>query len=98
MATLLIPSPASDRQIVDCGNVAVFLKSTDPRLQRNLFFSEFVIAFGIYMDVICQAFPDRRENLDLYLAMMADFKERYGGTLFYEYLSKIVLFYHALSF
>ncbi|KAL1282097.1 hypothetical protein QQF64_000900 [Cirrhinus molitorella] len=36
LAALLLPSPAIDRQMVDCGDVAVFLKTSDPRLQRNL--------------------------------------------------------------
>lgn len=85
LASLLLPSPAIDRQMVDCGDVAVYLKTSDPRLQRNLSFGEFVIAFGIYRDVLCEVFPKRREELDLYLAMMADFNQRYGGTLFYEY-------------
>lgn len=71
--------------MVECGDVTLFLKTSDPRLPRNLSFSEFVIAFGIYRDILCQAFPDRREELDLYLAMLADFNQRYGGTLFYEY-------------
>lgn len=71
--------------MVDCGDVAVFLQTSNPRLQRNLSFSEFVIAFSIFRDILCQTFPDRREELDLYLAMMADFNQRYGGTLFYEY-------------
>lgn len=85
LAALLHPSPANNRQMVDCGHVAVFLKTSDPRLQHNLSFSEFVIAFGIYRDIIYQAFPDRKEELDLYLAMMADFNQRYGDTLLYEY-------------
>ncbi|MGL5501434.1 MAG: hypothetical protein ACRDCK_09865, partial [Plesiomonas shigelloides] len=84
LASLLLPSPAADRQMVDCGDVAVFLKTSDPRLQRNLSFAEFVIAFGIFRDTLCQAFPDRREELDLYLSMLMDFSQRYGGTLFYE--------------
>lgn len=36
LAALLLPSPAIDRQMVDCGEVAVYLKSSDPGLQRNL--------------------------------------------------------------
>ncbi|MGL5500148.1 MAG: hypothetical protein ACRDCK_03210, partial [Plesiomonas shigelloides] len=71
LASLLLPSPAADRKMVDCGDVAVFLKTSDPRLQRNLSFAEFVIAFGIFRDTLCQVFPDRREELDLYLSMLA---------------------------
>ncbi|KAA0717587.1 hypothetical protein E1301_Tti013802 [Triplophysa tibetana] len=85
LASLLTPLPASERQMVDCGDVAVSLKTSDSRLQRNLSFSEFVNAFGVYRDILCTNFPERREELDIYLAMMADFYQRYGGTLFYEY-------------
>nr|XP_055074593.1 uncharacterized protein LOC129454107 [Misgurnus anguillicaudatus] len=85
LAALLLPSPAVDRQMVDCGDVAVYLKTSDPRLHRNLSFCEFVTAFGTYRDIMCQVFPERREELDIYLAMLADLNLRYGGTLFYEY-------------
>lgn len=83
LASLLLPLQAVDRKMVDCGDVAGFLKTSDPRLQCNLAFFEFVIAFSIFRDILCQSFPERREELDLYLAMMADFNQRYGGTLFY---------------
>lgn len=87
LAALLLPLLAIEQQMVDCGDMAVFLKTSDPRLQRNLSFGEFVIAFGIYSDILCQTFPDRREELDLYLDMLADFSQRYGGTLFYNITS-----------
>ena len=85
LASLLVPSPTIDRQLVDCGDVSVFLKNSDPRLLKNLPFGDFVIAFGLYRDVICSVYPDRRIELDTYLAIMADFNLRYGGTLFYQY-------------
>ncbi|XP_041920582.1 uncharacterized protein LOC121684588 [Alosa sapidissima] len=85
LASLLLPSPAVDRQLVDCGDVSVILKNSDPRLSKSLSFCDFVIAFGMYRNVLCSAFPDRRLELDTYLAMMADFNQRYGGTLFYQY-------------
>ena len=34
---------------------------------------------------MCQVYPDRRLELDAYLAIIADLNQRYGGTLFYEY-------------
>ncbi|KAL2102236.1 hypothetical protein ACEWY4_001404 [Coilia grayii] len=61
------------------------LKASDSRLQRNISFGEFVIAFGVYRDILCQAYPERREEMDSYLATMANFSQCYGGTLFYEY-------------
>lgn len=77
LATLLLLSPAADWKMVDCGDVAVLLKTSDPRLQHNLSFGEFVIAFRLYRDILCQSYPESREELDLYLAMMADFSQRY---------------------
>ena len=53
LAGLLLPSPAIKRQWVDCGDVSVLLKTTDPRLTCNLSFGEFVITFGIYRDIMC---------------------------------------------
>lgn len=85
LASLLLPAAPIDRQLVNCGDVSVILKSSDPRLLKNLSFGEFVVAFGVFRDVLCGTFPDRRAELDNYLAMLADFHLRYGGTLFYEY-------------
>ena len=34
---------------------------------------------------MCQVYPDRRAELEAYLAIIADLNQRYGGTLFYEY-------------
>ena len=34
---------------------------------------------------MCQVYPDRRAELDAYLAIIADLNQRYAGTLFYEY-------------
>ena len=47
--------------------------------------TEFNVAFGVYRDIICEAFPDRRAELDTYLAIISDLSMSYGGTLFYEY-------------
>ncbi|CAC5415469.1 unnamed protein product [Mytilus coruscus] len=43
-------------------------KESDIRLQRNLSMDEFVIAFGRYKRIMGTAFPNRNEELDLYLA------------------------------
>ncbi|XP_063054526.1 uncharacterized protein LOC134448797 [Engraulis encrasicolus] len=85
LASLLLPASPIDRQLVNCGDVSVILKTSDPRLLKNLSFGEFVVAFGVFRDVLCGAYPERRAELDSYLAMLADFHLRYGGTLFYEY-------------
>ena len=79
-----LPSPAIERQWVDCGDASVLLKTTDPRLTRNLSFGEFVISFGIYRDIQWQVYPERRIELDAYLVIIVDLNQRYGGPLFYE--------------
>ena len=40
---------------------------------------------GVFRDVICEGFPERRVELDTYLAIIADLALSYGGGLFYEY-------------
>lgn len=57
----------------DCGDVAVFHKTSAPRLQRNLSFAQFFIAFDTYRDNQGHVFPDHREELETYLVMLADF-------------------------
>ncbi len=61
------------------------LKDNDPRLSKTLTLAEFIVAFGVFRDVICEVFPSRRAELDTYLAIIADLSLTYGGTLFYEY-------------
>ncbi len=61
------------------------LKDNDPRLSKMLTLAEFIVAFGVFRDVICEVFPSRRAELDTYLAIIADLSLTYGGTLFYEY-------------
>ena len=42
-------------------------------------------AFGIYKNVMCQANPSRREELDMYERDIVDMGYEYGGKGFYEY-------------
>ena len=44
----------------------------DLRLKRNLTIAEFLTAFGKYKRVMCQAFPNRRDELDSYEANIID--------------------------
>ena len=86
LAALLIPyysGPMNndDRLSVDsCHN-----RKPDPRLNRNLSLNEFMKAFGIYKNVMCQAYPSRREELDMYERDIVDMGYEYGGKGFYEY-------------
>lgn len=61
------------------------LKDSDPRLSKTLTLAEFCVAFGVYRDCVCEVYPQRREELDSYMAIIADLARSYGGSLFYEY-------------
>ena len=86
LAALLIPyysGPMNndDRLSVDsCHN-----GNPDPRLNTNLSLNEFMKAFGIYKNFMCQAYPSRREELDMYESDIADMGYECGGKGFYEY-------------
>ena len=82
---LICASDSSDRRLVDCGDFSVFLKDNDPRLSKSLTLAEFNVAFGVFRDTICEAFPARRQELDTYLAIISDLALSYGGTMFHEY-------------
>ena len=60
-------------------------RKLDPRLNRNLNLNEFMQAFAIYKNVMCEAYPSRRKELDLYERDIVDMGTSYGGKGFYEY-------------
>ncbi|XP_074539253.1 uncharacterized protein LOC141800545 [Halichoeres trimaculatus] len=85
LVSIILPSPECDQKISSNENVSVILKSSDPRMSRDLSIGEFLVAFGIYRDVICAVYPERRIELDAYLALIGDLNIRYGKNLFYQY-------------
>ncbi|TKS78115.1 hypothetical protein D9C73_013059 [Collichthys lucidus] len=52
---------------------------------KELTAPEFTLAFSLYRDVICPAFPDRRSEPDDYLSLIIDLASRFGGNGFYSY-------------
>lgn len=66
-------------------NFSAVIKTADLRLTRDMTVDEIVVAFGIYRDVICSVYPERRQELDTYLALIGDLNLRYGKNIFYQY-------------
>ncbi|XP_029927907.1 uncharacterized protein LOC115373572 [Myripristis murdjan] len=85
LISLILPSPECGNKISSGENFTAVIKSADPRLARDLSIGEFVVAFGIYRDVICSVYPERRQELDSYLALIGDLNLRYGKNIFYQY-------------
>lgn len=75
LATLLIPYHKTNNKDKD---------KDDIRLKRPLSITEFITAFGKYKRVMCQSFPERREELDKYEAIIIEIYNLYGDK-FYEY-------------
>lgn len=67
------------------GDVSVVLKAKDPRLNHKLSITKFVLAFGMFRDMLFLANPGRREEMDLYLHVVVDLGYKYGGSAFYDY-------------
>lgn len=58
----------------------------DSKYKSNLSIAEFITAFGRYKRIMCEAFPDRRPELDSYEAIIIDIYNLYGD-VFYDYHS-----------
>ncbi|CAG2233323.1 unnamed protein product [Mytilus edulis] len=86
LATLLNNQEnVQDYKTVDESDGSVLLiKHRDPRLQRNLSIQEFLEAFNIYKNIICEK-QDRRIEFDMYIQDVIDISARYKGPVFYEY-------------
>ena len=85
LASLILPNPVCDKQLVGNDQFPAVIRSSDPRTLRTLDLCDFVLAFGIYRDILCEVFPDRRQELDTYLSLICELKRRYGGTIYYDY-------------
>ena len=58
-------------------------QTPDSRLSKT--FGGFITAFAIYKSIMCEAYPQRRQELDTYERDIVYMSTRYGGTTFYEY-------------
>ena len=83
LASLLIPNYSGNSHFIN--NFGEKVEKPDPRLNRDLSIGEFIQAFSIYKSIMCEAYPDRRPELDLYERDIVDMASRYKNNGFYEY-------------
>lgn len=83
LAALLIPYYTGYH--ADSSELVKEKDKPDPRLQNSLTLPQFIQAFGIYKNILCEVHPSRREELDLYERDIVYMASRYGGKGFYEY-------------
>ena len=86
LACLLIPDFVAPTAPKEDMNGLEFLRRDrrDHRLDRALTITQFYKAFGIYKRVMCEAYPLRRIELDLYEADIGNIFQHYGD-IFYAY-------------
>lgn len=89
LAALLIPGYKGEqgqiRHLVQGSEVVQLKPLTDNRLNRSLTLPEYIKAFGIYKNTMCQAYPQRRVELDMYERDIVEMATRFGGLSYYEY-------------
>ena len=86
LARLLIPDYDTSKLPADNMLAVELIKrqQRDHRLDRALTITQFYKAFGVYKRIMCEAFPQRRDELDLYEADIGNIYEHYGD-VFYQY-------------
>ena len=86
LVKILLCSPEmKGSRVLESEDVSLVFKDSDPRLTKVLNFTEFVTAFSVYRDVICEVQPARLAEFNSYLCLIADIHTRYGGSVFYDY-------------
>ena len=84
LAALLIPFYSGQHSDTSF-NTNNYKDKPDPRLNTSLTLAQFIQAFAIYKNIMCEAYPTRRLELDLYERDIVDMATRYSGKGFYEY-------------
>ena len=87
LALLLIPNneSTSEYRRVDFDGIEYVMKPGDPRLAKSLTLGEFIMAFSKYKNIVCEALPNRRVELDQYERDIVEMATQFGGTRFYDY-------------
>ncbi|CAC5388734.1 unnamed protein product [Mytilus coruscus] len=83
---LLIPvnENQSDTQQIEADGSILLLKPKDHRLQRDLSIHEYIEAFNMFKNIVCE-FEDRRVELDMFLQDIIEMVTKFKGNIFYEY-------------
>ncbi|KAL7845265.1 hypothetical protein AOLI_G00234570 [Acnodon oligacanthus] len=81
--TQMLPSAGCPGGSIDVTDVSLTLKSADSRTFKVLSSPE--LAFSIYHEVICSAFPSKHQELDDYLSIILDLAVHFGGLCSYDY-------------
>ena len=73
-------------RVIKIGEESLHLQAlSDKRLTKLLTVQEFVTAFNIYKNILCDAFPGRRRELDRYMSSIIHIGSKYPGFAHYEY-------------
>lgn len=84
VAALLIPGYEAYDELhshhLVLGDDVIPLKPlSDSRLSKNLTPEEFIIAFTSYIYIMCEVYPDRRDELGNYMKMIVAMANQYKG-------------------
>lgn len=60
-------SALSDRHAVDCEDVSVTVKDSNPLLLKVLALAEFNVVFGLFREAICKVCPSFEAEMNAYL-------------------------------
>ena len=90
LVQLLIPARergnfAAGREINIGGENMLLKPLGDKRLSKALTISEYVKAFNIYKNILCEAFLSRRAEMDRYVSIIIDISSKYQGFAHCEY-------------
>ncbi len=91
LAILLIP--LRERKFVQCGqreirvgdDVIALKPQKDSRLLKNISCADFMQAFTVYKEIMCEAYPGRRTELDKYMSNVVKMAGDWPGFVFYQY-------------
>ena len=93
LAILLLPlrerqlaKNVSTPRAITIGDEVLSLKPfKDSRLTQNLTIQEFMRAFDIFKNIMCERYPQRRIELDQYQTNILEISNRFPAFIFYEY-------------